>query len=106
MLTRDDWNKVCKYITDIDDKIVDLHLDFFDCESLWADCFWICGYNDDEDSFWAIANHDMFMRVCYTCKVQPILLECAYSIPDELFNNDVGCKSHGKYNFEIEMEDN
>lgn len=106
MLTRDDWNKVCDYISATDDKTQGLHLDFLECESLWADCFWICCYNDDEDSFWAIANHDMFMRVCRVCKIQPILLECPYSIPDELFSNAVGSKSWGSYNFEIEMEDN
>lgn len=106
MLTRDDWNKVCKYIADIDDKIQGLHLDFLDAECLWTECFWICCYNDDNDSFWAIVNHDMFMHVCHACKVQPVLLECAYDIPTELFSNAVGCKSWGKYNFAIELEDN
>lgn len=108
MLTRDDWNKVCKYIADFDDKYTkDCNATSFLGESsLWTICFWICCYNDDEDSFWAIADHDMFIRVCHACGVQPVLLECIYNIPDELFSNAVGCKPLGKYNFEIEMEDN
>ena len=106
MLTRDDWNKVCKYIADVDNKIQDLHLDFFEADSLWTTCFWICSYNDDADSFMAIANHDMFIRVCNACKVQPVLLEYCYSIPNELFTNGVGCKPFGKNSFEIEVEDN
>lgn len=108
MLARDDWNKVCAYINNIDNEILHkgLHLDFLEAESLWADCFWICSYNDDEDSFIAIAHHDTFMRVCRVCKVQPILLECSYNIPNELFNNHTGSKPWYEYNFEIEVEDN
>lgn len=106
MLTRNDWDKVCNYISAFDEKTQGLHLDFFECESLWTTCFWICNYNDDEDSFMAIFNHDMFMRVCHTCKVQTVLLECPYDIPTELFLNNVGGEPRGKCTFEIEVEDN
>ena len=108
MMTRDDWDKVKKYISKIDQEMTNkgVELDFLECRSLWSDCFWVCCYNDENDSFWAIAHHDMFIRVCRVCKVQPILLETNFSIPLMLYHDVWGAKPGIRFNFEIEVEDN
>ena len=108
MLARDDWNKVCEYISKVDEELLrkDVVLDLLEAHCLWAECFWVCGYDNDAQSFHAIAHHHTFMSVCRACKVQPILLETCFSIP-HMLSSDVCCvKPQGSFNFEIEVEDN
>lgn len=108
MLTRDDWNKVCEYISNIDQGTSDkgIELSFFAGGCLWAECFFVCCYDDEKKSFHAIANHHTFVKVCRACHVQPILLEVSYNIPFFLNQDLCGGKPVLDYNFEIEVEDN